>query len=76
MKQTCAAALCFIQDMAGLLGRDIVQVIQGVWDVVGKRDWTKNPTNAHQVAVEDMKRQSVAEIDAGVFPGEHGDGQT
>lgn len=50
LRQACAAALVFIQDTAGLLDRDICEVITNVWDVVSKRDWTKNPTNAHEVA--------------------------
>lgn len=64
MRQTCAAALIFIQDTAGLLDRDILEVITNVWDTVSKRDWTKNPNNAHEVAAAAL---------ASPFPAEPGD---
>jgi hypothetical protein len=50
MRQTCAAALVFLEETAGLLDRDIIHVVQEVWAVVRERDWKKNPDTAHMVA--------------------------
>src|SRR5262245_24600188 len=50
MQMTCKDVLILLEEASALLDRDVIHVIQEVWEVVGRRDWTENPNNAHEVA--------------------------
>lgn len=65
MKETCSKVLAYLDHLCTFMDRDLVGIIQGTWAVVGKRDWTKNPNNAHEVAAQTA---AVAEIDAALEP--------
>jgi hypothetical protein len=52
VKEACSAALGYLERVAAFMDQDLCAVIQKTWEVVSKRDWTKNPNNAHQVAAD------------------------
>lgn len=63
MQQTCADTLHFLQSYCiGNFNRPLWEVVQDVWSVVGKRDWKKNPNNAHEVAEVAVKADDVAGV--------------
>jgi hypothetical protein len=50
MKDTCSGVLAYLEHLGVFMDRDVCGIIQETWETVSKRDWTKNPNNAHEVA--------------------------
>lgn len=48
--KTCRAILAHLEFVCRYIGLDFLTILEGVWSKVRLRDWTKNPTNAHEVA--------------------------
>ena len=49
-KDAIADIIIYLADYCNAEGIDLESTVQSVWDVVKKRDWKKNPDNAHQIA--------------------------
>lgn len=47
---TCRAILAHLELISKYLNKDFLEILDGVWSKVRKRDWTKNKANAHEVA--------------------------
>lgn len=71
LRDACSDILSIIKGIVEFMGGNFTDVICDVWNnKVSKRDWKKNPVNAAEVVdgrLEEVKRQSVAEIDAGLL---------
>ncbi len=50
IERTCRAILAHLELVCSHNQKDFLTIISAVWAQVRKRDWTKNPTNAHEVA--------------------------
>lgn len=48
--RTLNAVLAHLDLACRYLQKDYLTILEGVWSQVRKRDWAKNPTNAHAVA--------------------------
>ena len=57
-KDAIADIIIYLADYCTAEGIDLESTVQEVWDKVKKRDWKKNPKNAHQIA--DMESITLA----------------
>lgn len=67
VRVTCSYILGHLDTICTFMDRDLVGVVQETWDVVSKRDWKKNPTDAHLVA-EGKIGISIAGVTPDVIP--------
>lgn len=50
IERTCQALLAHLERICESRGKNFPDILEAVWAKISKRDWKKNPTNAHEVA--------------------------
>lgn len=68
VRNACRLLLEHIEYASGLVNADIFEVVSETWTKVSKRDWKKNPNNAHEVAAMAANLEGVQQLEVIIQP--------